>query len=177
MAKPPVAALYIRVSDRRLEPRNQVGPLRALCKAHGWAVGRVYRDIERGGNPARLAFNAMQHDASVGKIQVVVFWAWDRITRGGVKAAFAIMDQWRGWNVAWTSLQEPYLSSTADPNMRELLLSIVAWAAKQESLRISQRTKAAIARRRGLGLFVGRKKGARDKKPRIRRWRRRPLHG
>ena len=160
------AGVYVRVSTDRQDPENQLVQLRALCKARGWTIAEIYRDVEKGGDPRRIALNRLMHDARVGKIQVVVFWAWDRITREGVRGAFPTMDSWSSWGVYWESLQESFLSSGSDPHTRELLLSIVAWAAKQESLRISERTKAGMARRRALGFRFGRgyKKGRPPKK-------------
>ncbi len=170
----PKAALYIRVSTDRQDPRNQVGPLKALAKARGWEISKVYRDVEKGGNPRRIALNQLMHDARLGKFQVIAFWAWDRVTRGGAKAALELMERWKGWGLVWESLQEPFLSSAADPHTAELLLSIVAWSAKEESRRISERTRAVLARRRALGVRIGRPKGAKDKRRRVRRWRRKP---
>lgn len=145
-----------------------------MARARGWEIHKVYRDVEKGGNPRRIDLNELMHEGRTGKFDVVAFWAWDRVTRGGIKAAMEIMEGWRRWGLAWESLQEPFLSSAADSSTSELILAIVAWAAKQERLRISERTKAAIARRRALGIHIGRPKGAKDRRPRVRRWRRRP---
>jgi DNA invertase Pin-like site-specific DNA recombinase len=155
-------ALYIRVSTARQDAQNQLTQLRAMCRARAWDIyPKVYRDVEKGGDPKRIALNQLMHDARVGKFQGIVFWAWDRITRSGAGPAFKIMDDWRSWGVKWESLEEPYLSSASDPHTAELLLSILAWVAKQESIRISERTKAGMAQRRALGYRFGRgfKKG------------------
>src|SRR3954463_14362143 len=54
------------------------------------------------------------------------------------------------------SLQEPYLSTaTADKQQRELLLSIVAWAARWESQRKSDRLKAKVAAKRSRSMALG----------------------
>jgi len=170
------AGMYVRVSTEKQETENQEGQLRALCQARGWEISRVYRDVLSGAAPGRQAFHDLMHDARVGKIRVIVFWAWDRITREGISAAFEIMQRWEGWNVAWESLREPFLSSSSsDPSTRKLLLAMIAWTAEQERIHLSERVKASVAQRRALGVPVGRKKGAKDRKQRIRRWRRKPI--
>lgn len=171
------AALYTRVSTEEQDAMGQVEQLRALCKARDWEVHKIYRDVQSGMDPARLAFNQLMHDARVGKFQVIVFWAWDRITRGGISPTFSIMERWRSWNVGWESLREPFLSSAADPNTAKLLLAIIAWLGEQERLRISERTKAGLNRRRALGVRLGRPPGSKDKRPRRPRNKGFPLWG
>ena len=53
--------------------------------------------------------------------------------------------------------------------MQELLLSIVAWVAKMESNRRSERTKAGLARAVAEGKRLGQPLGSKDKKKRSRR--------
>ena len=163
------AGVYVRVSTGVQEVKNQEPQLRALCKARGWKVVRTYRDKIGGADPRKIAFNRLMHDARVGKVRVIVFWAWDRVTRGGILETFRIMERWREWGIAWESLKEPFLSSGSDPVISEVLLAIIAWAAEQEKLRISERTKAGLARRKNLGFKLGRPMGSRDRKPRARK--------
>lgn len=162
------AALYLRVSTTKQDEENQRALLESLCAARGWTVIDIYRDVETGGNPGRTGFNRLQHDLRIGRVRAVAFWSWDRITRGGVKETFAIMESWKLWRNRWESLQEPFLSN-ADEGTAELLLAIIGWSAKQQRLRISENTKAGMERRRNLGIHVGRPKGARDKRPRRRK--------
>src|SRR5439155_21798863 len=109
------AGVYVRVSTGSQEPMNQEAQLLALCQARGWDVAGVYRDVVSGADPEKVAFNQLMHDARVGKFGVVIFWAWDRVTRGGIAEAFGIMENWERWGVAWESLREPFLSSASDP--------------------------------------------------------------
>ena len=72
-----------------------------------------------------------------------------------------------GHGTAVWSLKEPW-TETADPRMAELLASLYAWMAVEESRRRSERTRAGLERRKREGLPVGRQPGATDKKPRRR---------
>jgi DNA invertase Pin-like site-specific DNA recombinase len=171
------AAIYARVSTDEQDPLVQVEQLRALCQARGWDIApdAEYVDVLSGADPARLRFNQMQHDARVGKFRVIVFWAWDRVTRGGIEDVLSIAKQWSSWGVAWESLREPFLSSAADPSTAKLLLSIFAWIAERERERIRERTKDGLQRARNLGRHLGRPRGAKDKRPRKRRQQRAPF--
>lgn len=162
------AAIYARVSTEDQDARNQTEALAALCRARGWEVVGVFMDEESGAEPGRQALHDLNDTLRTGRAKVAVFWAWDRVTRGGIRATFDIMERWRSWGVRWESLQEPFLS-TMDPHTGELILALVAWAASYERRRLSERIRAGNARRRALGLPVGRLKGARDRRPRRRR--------
>ena len=39
------AGIYIRVSMEDQDPENQLSSLEALCKARGWPIHKVYRDV------------------------------------------------------------------------------------------------------------------------------------
>ena len=62
--------------------------------------------------------------------------------------------------------QEQWVEAAAE--LRELMLSVLAWAAKFESSRRSERIKAGLVRRKAKGLPVGRQPGAKDKRRRKR---------
>jgi len=76
-------------------------------------------------------------------------WSWDRFSREGIEGAFRelrYLEQHLG--ASFWSLQEPFLCTAADPQQRELLLSIVAWAARWESQRRSERIRANATMKR-----------------------------
>lgn len=160
------AALYLRVSTDKQEADNQRAALERYAAAHDYDVVEVYEDLGSGSDPGLSAFNRMMHAARLREWDILLFWAWDRLTRRGIEATFTIMRRLEQSGVEWESLQEPFLSSTSPAATRELLAAILAWVAEQERRRISERTKAAIARRRALGQPWGRPPGAKDKRPR-----------
>jgi DNA invertase Pin-like site-specific DNA recombinase len=103
-------------------------------------------------------------DARLGRFEVMLVWALDRVSREGVEATLAILRRFAGHGTAVWSLKEPW-TETADPRMAELLASLYAWMAAEESRRRSERTRAGLGRREREGLPVGRQPGATDKKP------------
>ena len=75
-------------------------------------------------------------------------WAWDRFSREGIEGAFRelrYLEDHLGASL-WC-LQEPFLSTAAPREQRALLLSIIAWAARWESQRKSDRLRAKVATR------------------------------
>jgi len=85
-----------------------------------------------------------------GEADTLAVWSWDRFSREGIEGAFRelrFLEDHLG--AGFWSLQEPFLSTaTADKQQRELLLSIVAWAARWESERKSDRLRAKAAFKR-----------------------------
>ncbi len=94
----------------------------------------------------------------------MICWAIDRLTRQGVSETLQAVNRIARAGGTLISLQEPWMETSGE--LRELLVAIVGWVANFESRRRSERIKAGLARRRAAGLAVGRKPGAKDKKPR-----------
>lgn len=63
--------------ERQLEDSRQLAAMR------GWNVIAEYvdNDISAAGKWARPAFDAMVRDLADGHADVVIAWAWDRLTR------------------------------------------------------------------------------------------------
>jgi len=93
-------------------------------------------------------------------------WALDRLERGGIEPTLRVMRQLRECGVLVVSLQEPW--TDAGGEMGELLTAVMAWMARMESARRSERVRAGLARRKAEGKPVGRQPGARDARPRRR---------
>lgn len=169
------AAIYDRTSLERGHPESQAFALRGFADSKDYTVVKEYTDKTSGGPRGEQdQFNEMMKDASRRAFDILLFWSWDRVTRRGPLVTLHLMAEFERMGIAYTSLQEPYLSSQADPMMRELMGSIISWVAKQERLRHSERMKAWARRRKQDGKPVGRPAGLKDKKPRVRRWRKRP---
>jgi putative DNA-invertase from lambdoid prophage Rac len=105
--------------------------------------------------------------ARSGRFDVLLCWALDRLSREGVEATLTLLRQFRERGVLVWSLQESW-TETSDPRMAELLSSLFAWMAAEESRRRSERVRAGLERRVREGKPVGRQPGARDRKPRRR---------
>jgi DNA invertase Pin-like site-specific DNA recombinase len=99
-----------------------------------------------------------------GRYCVVICWAIDRLTRQGVSETLQAVNRITKAGGSLISLQEPWIETAGE--MRDLRLAVLGWVANFESRRRSERIKAGLAKRRAAGLPVGRKPGAKDRKPR-----------
>jgi DNA invertase Pin-like site-specific DNA recombinase len=150
------AALYARVStsDRGQETENQFAEFTAFCETHR-ADPLFYREEETGtGRKRRPVFEQMLRDAENRKFSVLVIWALDRLTREGPLKAMITLNRLYLSGVKVKSLREPWLDP--DSPLYELMVPILAWIAKQEANRMSERVHAGLARARATGKHIGR---------------------
>lgn len=156
-------ALYARVSleegnkeDRRYqEPENQLEPLRAWAKSQGWNIIEEYIDRGSGADPNRIRFRAMLQDAMLLRFQTILVWKLDRFSRENLSNVIGRIQKLRERKVGIKSLTESWVNTGEDNPMSELVLAVMSWAASEERRKISERTKAGIARRRAIGQWKG----------------------
>jgi DNA invertase Pin-like site-specific DNA recombinase len=149
-------ALYGRVSkdDGKQDTENQLHELREFCQRSKWTVSHEYVDKASGKTSERPQFKAMFDDAAKRKFDLILFWALDRFSREGVFETLNHLQRLSAWGVDWRSYQETYLDSCGP--FKDVVISLMATLAKQERLRISERTKAGLQRARRAGKVLGR---------------------
>ncbi len=150
-------AIYSRVSTDKQDATNQLAQLRDFAAKQRWAIHAEYVDEAVSGTKAganRAAFSRMMQDASQRKFDLLLFWSLDRLSREGVGATLDYLNRLSSWGVAFRSFSEPYLDSLGV--FKDAVLAILACIAKQERIRISERTKAGLDRARRQGKRLGR---------------------
>ncbi len=148
-------ALYLRVSTDRQEVENQLEPLTTFAQQRGLEIVKVYRDTATGKNSDREAFKQMLKDAHRHNFDVIVVWALDRLSREGMSRTIQLIEMLQRMGIAVISYSEPYLDTTNEL-ARNILLAVVSTLAKGERERISERTKAGLARLKKSGKKLGR---------------------
>ena len=148
--------LYARVStkDKGQETENQLVQLRDFAAKQGWQITREYIDHETGSKSDRAQFQAMVADASRRKFDLLLFWSLDRLSREGALETLQHLQRLTSYGVGYKSFTEQYLDSCGV--FREAVIGILAVIAKQERVRLSERTKAGIAVARSKGRQIGR---------------------
>ena len=149
------AALYLRISTDKQEIENQLLPLKKFAKGRGLKVVQVYRDMATGKNSDRLALNKMLKDAHRHAFDVIVVWALDRLSREGMSRTVQLIEMLERMGIGVISYSEPYLDTTNEL-ARNILLAVVSTLAKAERERISERTRAGLARVKRSGKKLGR---------------------
>ena len=154
-------AIYARVStdDKGQDPENRLRELRAWCINSGHVIFREYVEHESGrkGADRRKQFAALFDDAAKRKFDCVLFWALDRFSREGMAQTIAHLQRLVSHGVAFHSYTEPHLA-TDNELVRNILLALLSSLAKLEALKISERTKAGMARAKANGIKIGRPK-------------------
>lgn len=151
-------AIYARVSTDKQDSDNQLIELRSFCQKQDWEIKGEYVDIVSGGKSRedRINFKRLFEDANKRKFDLVMFWSLDRFSREGALETLNYLNQLNSCNVDWKSYSEQYLDSTG--LFKDAVVSILATIAKQEKIRISERTKAGMARAKMIGKKIGRPK-------------------
>ena len=163
-------AIYCRVSreetdktnTRFQDPTNQLYPLREWAERMGWEIINEYIDRGSGADANRPQFKQMLNDAMLCKFKDILVWKFDRFSREPMFTAVGRIQKLRTRGVGIKSLTESWLDTSKDNPMGDLILSFMSWAASEERRKISERTKAGIARKKAKGEYKGgRPKGGR----------------
>jgi DNA invertase Pin-like site-specific DNA recombinase len=148
-------AIYCRTSTDKQDTTNQLRQLRAFCKAQDWHIVKEYIDVASGKSGDRTSFKALFAAASRHEFDLCLFWSLDRFSREGVFETLQYLQRLTSYGVGYRSFTEQYLDSCG--MFRDAVISILAVIAKQERVRLSERTLAGLARARAEGKTLGRR--------------------
>src|SRR5437879_13495316 len=149
-------AIYARVStkDKGQDTENQLVQLREFAAKQDWQITREYADRDTGSKSDREEFQAMFADGSRRKFDLLLFWSLDRLSREGVLETLQHLNRLTSCGVGYRSFTEQYFDSCGI--FKDAVISILATIAKQERVRLSERTKAGLAIARSKGRQIGR---------------------
>ena len=147
-------AIYARVStkDKGQDTENQLHQLCAFAEQHG-SIYKVFTDQESGGKADRTEFKALLLEAYQKKFDLVVFWRLDRFSREGALATLRYLKELKDHGVNYKSFTEPYLDSLGP--FGDVIVSMLATIAAQDLIKISENTKAALAKKKAAGVKLG----------------------
>ena len=159
-------AIYARVStkDGRQDTENQLRQLRDFAATQDWTVVHEYVDRASGKRGDREQFQKMFGAASRREFDVLLFWSLDRLSREGTVETLNHLQRLTGYGVNYRSFTEQYLDSTG--MFKEAVIGILAAVAKQERVRLSERTIAGLQRAKAQGRVGGRPK-VEDEEPKL----------
>ncbi|MBI1744675.1 recombinase family protein [Candidatus Acetothermia bacterium] len=152
------ASIYLRVSSEEQNETNQLAACEQFCQARSWEIVHVYRDHGLSGyqDTERPDYEACKSDARAGKFKHIVVWALDRWTRQGSQALMRDLNDLSLWGVQLHSVQEDFLDSfnvegELGAILRRFISEVLAWQARLEAIKLSDRVKAAYNRKREAG--------------------------
>ena len=148
--------IYGRVSTDRQEAENQINQLKEYAARQQWNIVEIITDVCSGGKSAakREGLNKIFKMAHQKKFDVLLFWSLDRFSREGSRKTLEYLTRLDDCRVKWHSYTEEYISSLGI--FADAIISIMAALAKQERIRISERTKAGLERVKRSGKTLGR---------------------
>ena len=146
-------ALYVRVSTSKQDAENQLLQLRPYCEKSGWKIHAEYIDVISGKEKSRPDYDRMFRDAHKRLFDIVLFWDFSRFSRAGTYHTLMKLKELENLSIKWHSYQDPYISSLGEFGI--VVISILSTVAKAEREKISERTKAGLARAKLKGKKLG----------------------
>ena len=148
--------IYSRVSTEEQTTDNQLRQLREYADRQGWNIIEEIQDVASGGKSAeeRQGLKKVFVMARQRKFDVLLFWSLDRFSREGSRRTLEYLTRLDSYHTKWHSYTEEYISSLGI--FADAIISLMACLAKQERIRISERTKAGLARVKAKGKILGR---------------------
>jgi DNA invertase Pin-like site-specific DNA recombinase len=146
-------ALYCRVSTPDQHLDNQSFQLRDLAAKRGYEIVAEYSDRGISGTKARRpGLDALMADARRRKFDLVFVAAFDRIARS-TRHFLQVLDELESFGIEFASAREAI--DTSGP-MGRLFLTLIGSISALERDILRDRVRQGIARRRLMGLPVGR---------------------
>ena len=149
-----LVAIYARVStrDKGQDPEHQLHQLREFAERHG-TIYKVFVEEVSGSKSDRSKFKLMLLEAYQKKFDMVVFWRLDRFSREGALPTLKYLKELRDHGVNYKSFTEPYLDSLGP--FGDVIVSMLATIAAQDLIKVSENTKAALAKKKAAGVKLG----------------------
>jgi DNA invertase Pin-like site-specific DNA recombinase len=151
-------AIYARVStsDKDQNVDTQLLPLREFAAAQGWeSVGECVDHASATDLRGRTGWRDLLAQAARRKLDLIVVWKLDRAFRSVAHMATTV-EQLRRWGVGLRSYSEPWLDTSGNSPVADLMLNILASFAQFERALIAERVRAGMERARKQGKHLGR---------------------
>lgn len=151
-------ALYERVSTQEQAQNGhsiaeQKSRLEAFCTAKGWSPFAHYTDAGfSGGNTTRPALSQLIQDTKAGKIQMIIVYKLDRLSRSQKDTLSLIEDTFLPCGADFVSISENFDTSTA---FGKAMIGILAVFAQLEREQIKERMTIGRTARTKQGYFHG----------------------
>lgn len=151
-------AVYIRISTKEQNETLQRVGVEAYL---GGQEALWFIDKEGGKSLARPEFQRLQKEIAKGKVQEVIVWKLDRLSRK-MQDGVRVLGDWLDHGVRVVSVTEGFDLSGVQG---QLIASVLFAVAEMEYNNIRERAAAGIAVAKAQGKYKGRKRGTYKGKP------------
>ena len=134
--------IYVRVSGHEQEDNysipEQIERTKKYCDAKDWMVHKIYTDsVYTGSNMERPGLQDMLKDCENGKLDMVLVYKLDRLSRSQKDTLYLIEDVFEKNGVGFTSMTENFDTSTPHG---KFIIGILSVFAQLEREKIKERT-------------------------------------
>ncbi|OQA02272.1 MAG: DNA-invertase hin [Planctomycetes bacterium ADurb.Bin412] len=150
-----ITAAYIRVStyDQENGIKSQEKAVRDYIRNHGIQNVKWYHDRVSGATTERPALRTLQKDIFLGKVDTVVCWKLDRLSRS-MKDGINVLTEWcdKGIHIVAVSQQIDFNGTVG-----RLIASVLLAVAEMERQNISENVKRGMAAAKERGVKLGKR--------------------
>jgi DNA invertase Pin-like site-specific DNA recombinase len=147
------AAAYIRVSSRSQTLDMQRVAIERAARARRDTITDWYSDKLSAKTLSRPGLERLRQAAREGRVPRLYVYRLDRLARSGIRDTFEVIEELRGHACELVTVADGF--DLAGP-AAEVVLAVMAWAAKMERLAINERISAARVRLEHEGRSWGR---------------------
>lgn len=137
------AHAYVRVSSKAQDYATQRSAIERAAATRSDAIVHWYAEKKSAKTTARAELQRLRDDARAGHVRRLYVFRVDRLARSGIRDTFEIVEELRGQGVEIVTLADGF---SLDGPAAEVVLAVMAWAAKAERLATSERIAAARER-------------------------------
>jgi DNA invertase Pin-like site-specific DNA recombinase len=136
-------AAYLRVSSKAQDFATQRAAVQRAATARGDTIASWFSEKRSGKLLARPELDRLRADARAGNLRRLYVYRLDRLTRSGIRDTFEVVEDLRAHGCEVVSIADGF--DLAGP-AAEIVLAVLAWAAKAERAAINERISAARER-------------------------------
>jgi DNA invertase Pin-like site-specific DNA recombinase len=144
---------YMRVSSRAQDLATQRVAIEKAAQAQGDAIDTWFFEKKSGRSVARPELDRLRAEVRAGRVAKLYLYRLDRLTRSGIRDTFEVIEELRAHGVQVVSISDGF---ALDGPAAEVILAVIAWAAKMERLAINERISVARERMEAEGRPWGR---------------------
>jgi DNA invertase Pin-like site-specific DNA recombinase len=139
----PATAGYIRVSSRAQDYEAQRAAIERAALARGERITHWYAEKANASTAERLELQRLREDVRAGVVRKLYVFRIDRLSRRGIVDTLSLVDELRRVGCSLVTIADGF---DVDGPAGEVVLAVMAWAAKVERLALGERIAAARAR-------------------------------
>jgi DNA invertase Pin-like site-specific DNA recombinase len=152
-----VVAAYVRVSSQSQNHASQRAAIEQAARARGDRVRRWFSEKASGRTLDRPALAELVAAARRGRVRKLYVFRVDRLSRSGIRSTLGLLETLRGAGCKVVSVADGF---DLDGPAGDVVLAVIAWAAKMERDALGERIRAARARVEAKGGAWGRPRRA-----------------